>query len=64
MGKAIVATHCVPDALALTEQLTHLQFGEPSYYLLHRADAITDWKTGDPGRSRNRSIHARQIIWE
>ena len=48
MGKAIVATHCVPDALALTEQLTHLQFGEPFYYLLHRADAITDWKTGTP----------------
>ena len=48
MGKAIVATHCVPDALALTEQLTNLQFGEPSYYLLHRADAITDWKTGTP----------------
>ena len=48
MGKAVVATHCVPDVSALREQLTHLQFGEPSYYLLQRANCITDWKKGTP----------------
>jgi hypothetical protein len=48
MGEAIVATHCVPDVSALTEQLTNLQFGEPAYYLLQRSDAITDWKKGTP----------------
>lgn len=49
MGKMIVATHCVSNASALTEQLTRLQFGDPVYYLLQRADKITNWKKGTPG---------------
>ena len=48
MGKAVVATHCVPDVLVLIEQLTHLQVGEPAYYLLQRANCITDWKKRIP----------------
>lgn len=48
MGKAIVATHCVPDVSALTELLTTLSFGDPVYYLLQRADKITNWKKGTP----------------
>ena len=48
METAIVATACVSDALMLTDQLKNLQFGEPSYYLLQRSDAITDWATGAP----------------
>ena len=48
MGKAIVATHCVPDASALIGQLATLQFGDPFYYLLQRPDCITDWKNGHP----------------
>ncbi len=48
MGKAVVATHCVPDVSALTAQLTNLQVGDPSYYLLQRANAITDWKKRTP----------------
>ena len=48
MGKSVIATHCVPDVSALIAQLTHLQVGEPAYYLLQRADAITDWKKGTP----------------
>ena len=48
MGKAIVATHCVPDASALRDQLSNLQFGDPFYYLLQRPDCITDWKDGHP----------------
>ena len=48
MRKAIVATRCVPDASALTDQLANLQFGDPFYYLLQRPDCITDWKKGHP----------------
>ena len=48
MGKAIVATRCVPDVSTLTDQLANLHFGEQSYYLLQRSDAITDWKNGTP----------------
>ena len=48
MRKAIVATHCVSDASALTEEFTTLQFGDPVYYLLQRADKITNWKKGTP----------------
>ena len=44
MGTAIVATGQVPDPSALTGKLKNLQIGELSYYLLHRPDAITDWK--------------------
>ena len=55
MGKAIVATHCVSDISALTEQLTNLPFGEPVYYLLQRTNNITDWKKGvpDPAEIQN-----------
>ena len=48
MGKAIVARHCVPDASALREQLTTLEFGDPVYALLQRADKMTNWKKGTP----------------
>ena len=34
----------VPDVSALIEQLKNLQCGEPSYYLLQRADKITNWE--------------------
>ena len=44
MGKAIVATAHVSDVSALIEQLKNLQCGEPSYYLLQRADKITNWE--------------------
>ena len=44
MGTAIVATAQVPDVSALIEQLKNLQCGEPSYYLLQRADKITNWE--------------------
>lgn len=49
MGKGIVATAQVSDISALVDQLTKLQFGELSYSLLQRSDAITDWKIGAPG---------------
>ena len=52
MGKAIVATAHVPDVSALIEQLTNLQCGEPSYYLLQRSDDITDWKKGTPDTTK------------
>ena len=52
MGTAIVATHKVPDVSALIEQLTNLQCGEPSYYLLQRSDDITDWKKGTPDTTK------------
>jgi hypothetical protein len=48
MGKGIVATAQVSDTSALIDKLTNLQLGEPSYYLLQRSDAITDWKKGAP----------------
>ena len=44
MGNAIVATAHVPDVSALIEQLKNLQCDEPSYYLLQRADKITNWE--------------------
>ena len=48
MGTAIVATGQVPDPSALIGKLKNLQIGGLSYYLLHRPDAITDWKKGYP----------------
>ncbi len=51
MDKAIVATTQVSDVSKLNEQLTKLQFGEPTYYLLHRPDKITDWKNGIPNET-------------
>ena len=48
MGIAIVATAHVPNQSALIDQLTNLQFGEASYYLLQRSNSITDWKKGHP----------------
>lgn len=48
MGKAIVAMHKVCDVSELENQLKTLQVGEPLYYLLQRADDITDWKSGHP----------------
>ena len=48
MGNAIVATAHVPDVSALIEQLKNLQCGEPSYYLLQRANEITYWQKGTP----------------
>lgn len=48
METAIVATGQVPDSSSLMGKLKNLQIGELSYYLLHRPDAITDWKKGHP----------------
>ena len=48
MGKAIVATTQVSNVSGLNDQLTNLQFGEPTYYLLQRPNKITDWKEGTP----------------
>ena len=48
METAIVATAKVAGLLAFSDQLTKLAIGKPSYYLLQRADAITDWKEGEP----------------
>ena len=72
MGIAIVATTRVTDVSALTAQLTNLQLvGEPSYYLLQRSDAITDWKKGTPDAAAiERYTHGRlfgidgEIRWE
>ena len=71
MGKAIVATRCVPDASALTDQLASLQFGELSYYLLQRPNKITDWKKGTPDTAKiKKYTHGRlfgsngELRWE
>lgn len=48
METAIVAVAKVVDVSELTDRLTYLQFGDPSYCLLQRADAITDWKKEGP----------------
>ena len=49
MRTTIVATTKVADVSALTAQLTNRQLvGEPSYYLLRRSDAITNWEEGTP----------------
>ena len=64
MGNAIVATAHVPDVSALIEQLKNLQCGEPSYYLLQRANKITDWEKGTPDAAKIEKVYARQIIWE
>ena len=53
MGKAIVATAHVPDVSALIEQLKNLQCGEPSYYLLQRADEDNRLGKGDSGHNEN-----------
>ena len=53
MKTAIVATVKVADLPALNDQLTKLAIGKPSYYLLQRADAITDWKEGEPEVLKN-----------
>lgn len=52
MRKAIVATRKVSDIAELTDLLTSLQFGEPSYYLLQRPNKITDWKKGVPDTAK------------
>ena len=52
MGKAIVATRCIPDASALIDLLANLQFGEKSYYLLQRSDKIIDWQKGIPDTAK------------
>lgn len=48
MNTGIVAKTVVPDVSALMTRLETLQFAEPSYYLLQRAEAITDWAEGAP----------------
>ena len=52
MSKAIVATRKISDISALTDLLTHLQFGEQSYYLLQRPNKITHWKEGIPDTAK------------
>ncbi|MDE0012274.1 MAG: hypothetical protein OXU36_14080 [Candidatus Poribacteria bacterium] len=52
MDKAIVAAAQVVDVSALNDQLTNLKFGDPSYYLLHRPNKITDWKKGIPDAAK------------
>jgi len=52
MDKAIVATAQVSDVSALNELLMSLQFGEPSYYMLHRPNKIIDWTEGTPETAR------------
>ena len=72
MGTAIVATTKVANLLALMDQLTNRQLvGEPSYYLLQRSDAITDWKKGIPDAANiERHTHGRlfgingEVRWE
>ena len=72
MGTAIVATTKVTDVSVLTAQLTNHQLvGEPSYYLLQRSDAITDWKNGIPDVAKiEEYTHGRlfgkngEIRWE
>lgn len=62
MDKAIVAIAQVPDVSALNGKLTDLQFGEPSYYLLHRPDKITDWKKGTPDTAKiEKYTHGRMF---
>ena len=62
MDKAIVATAQVSDVSELNKQLTKLQFGEPSYYLLHRPDKITDWKNGTPDTAKiEKYTHGRMF---
>ena len=64
MGNAIVATAHVPDVSALIEQLKNLQCGEPSYYLLQRADKITNWeKNGLRMQRKLKNIHTADY-WE
>ena len=71
MGTAIVATSQVPDPPALIGKLKNLQIGELSYYLLHRPDAITDWKKGHPDAAEiEKHTHGRlfgekgEIRWQ
>lgn len=71
MGKAIVATRKISDISALTDLLTHLQFGEHSYYLLQCPNKITDWKKGAPDTAKiEKYTHGRlfdkkrEIRWQ
>ena len=62
MDKAIVATAQVSNLSGLNEQLTKLQFGEPSYHLLHRPDKITNWREGIPDTAKiTKYTHGRMF---